>query len=61
MAILNSLMSWYLKKRINNIERFMLRPADVQEEVLLTLIQKAQDTRMGKGAQLFIYQHVRTV
>jgi len=49
MAILNSLMSWYLKKRINNIERFMLRPADVQEEVLLTLIQKAQDTEWGRA------------
>ncbi|MFN5024642.1 MAG: GH3 auxin-responsive promoter family protein [Bacteroidota bacterium] len=42
-------MSWYLKKRINNIERFMLRPADVQEEVLLTLIQKAQDTEWGRA------------
>jgi hypothetical protein len=48
VAIFNSLVTWYLKKRIPNIERFMQHPHEVQEELFLHLIETARDTEWGK-------------
>lgn len=48
MAIVNALVTWYLKKRISNIERFMQHPHEVQQELLIDLLTKAQDTEWGR-------------
>ncbi|RZK54468.1 MAG: GH3 auxin-responsive promoter family protein [Pedobacter sp.] len=48
MAIVNSIFTWYMKKRIHQIELFMKYPLDVQEEWLNTLISSAENTEFGK-------------
>ncbi len=48
MAIINSIASWLMKKRMHQIELFMKYPHDVQNEWLLQLIDKAKDTEFGK-------------
>jgi hypothetical protein len=48
MALLNSFLSWWMKKRIHQIELFLKYPHDVQREVFQKLIQSAQNTEYGK-------------
>lgn len=48
MPILNSLLSWVMKKRIHQIELFMKYPNEVQSELLDSLINDAQRTEWGK-------------
>ena len=48
MPILNSIASWYMKKRMHQIELFMKYPYDVQDEWLKKLITSAKDTEWGK-------------
>ena len=48
MAIVNSIFTWYMKKRVHQIELFMKYPLDVQEEWFQTLISTAEDTEWGK-------------
>lgn len=48
MAIVNSIFTWYMKKRIHQIELFIKYPLDVQEEWLHTLISSAENTEWGK-------------
>jgi hypothetical protein len=48
MALLNSLASWWMLKRMHQIELFMKYPIDVQNECLRKLISSAQDTEWGK-------------
>ncbi|WP_140937681.1 GH3 auxin-responsive promoter family protein [Sphingobacterium lumbrici] len=48
MAILNSLFTWIMKKRIHQIELFMKYPHDVQEEWFQSLISTAEATEWGK-------------
>jgi hypothetical protein len=48
MAILNSIASWLMKKRMHQIELFMKYPHDVQEEWMYELIKSAKDTEFGK-------------
>ncbi len=48
MAIVNSLFTWYMKKRIHQIELFMKYPLDVQEEWFHSLIASAELTEWGK-------------
>ncbi|HIX54949.1 MAG TPA: GH3 auxin-responsive promoter family protein [Candidatus Sphingobacterium stercoripullorum] len=48
MVILNSLFSWFMKKRIHQIELFMKYPHDVQEEWFHALIASAEATEWGK-------------
>jgi len=47
IPILNSIASWFLKKRIHQIDLFLKYPIDVQEELLKNLIQKARSTEIG--------------
>lgn len=47
MPIINSLVSWYLKKRVPAIERMMEKPHQVQEEQLMKLIRFAELTQFG--------------
>ena len=48
MPILNSIASWWMKKRMHQIELFMRYPYDVQNESLRKLILSAKDTEWGK-------------
>lgn len=48
MAILNSLFTWIMKKRIHQIELFMKYPHDVQDEWFQSLISTAQATEWGR-------------
>lgn len=48
MQILNSILTWVMKKRIHQIELFMKYPNEVQDEVLKKLINYARDTEFGQ-------------
>lgn len=48
MAIFNSIVTWYLKKRIPNIEQFLLHPHDVQNDLFKHLVETAKDTEWGR-------------
>lgn len=48
LAIINSIASWILKKRIHQIELFLKYPHEVQEELLFSLIKNAEYTTLGK-------------
>jgi hypothetical protein len=48
MTLINSIMSWVLKKRFHQMELFMKYPIEVQEEWLEKLVSSAQDTAFGK-------------
>ncbi|NDK18525.1 MAG: GH3 auxin-responsive promoter family protein, partial [Zetaproteobacteria bacterium] len=46
-SFINALASWILKKRHHQIDLFLKYPIEVQQEVLLNLIQTAQNTEVG--------------
>jgi len=48
MAILNSVLSWLMKKRFHQIELFVKYPHEVQDEWFKKLIKTADDTEWGK-------------
>lgn len=48
MPIINTIASWWMLKRMHQIELFMKYPLDVQNESLRKLISSAQDTEWGK-------------
>jgi hypothetical protein len=50
MAIpfVNSIISWFLKKRKHQMELFIKYPIDVQDELLMRLLQFAKNTEFGK-------------
>ncbi|MGB1308878.1 MAG: GH3 auxin-responsive promoter family protein [Oceanihabitans sp.] len=48
IPIVNSIASWFLKKRFHQIELFLKYPNEVQNELLLNLIETAKDTEIGK-------------
>ncbi|MEE4258100.1 MAG: GH3 auxin-responsive promoter family protein [Bacteroidales bacterium] len=48
MALINSVLSWLMKKRFHQIELFMKYPHDVQKEWFNRLISTAKDTEYGK-------------
>jgi len=48
IPIVNSIASWFLKKRFHQIELFLKYPMEVQEELLQNLLQKAKNTEIGK-------------
>lgn len=45
--IINSIASWFLKKRIHQIEFFLKYPHEVQEELLLAMLQDCENTVIG--------------
>ena len=47
IPIINSIATWFLKKRIHQIDLFLKYPIDVQEELLKGLINKAKHTEIG--------------
>jgi hypothetical protein len=49
MAILNSIASWLMVKRMHQIELFMKHPHEVQEEWFNQLITSGRETEFGKS------------
>ena len=45
---INSIASWFLKKRYHQIELFIKYPNEVQNDILLNLVNTAKDTLIGK-------------
>jgi len=48
IPLVNSIASWFLKKRIHQMELFMKYPNEVQNELLKDLLSKARNTEFGK-------------
>ena len=48
MALVNSIASWVLKKRLHQIDLFRKYPHEVQNECFSKLISAAKDTEFGK-------------
>ncbi len=48
IPLVHSIASWFLKKRIHQMELFLKYPNEVQHELLHQLIEKAKDTEVGK-------------
>ncbi len=48
IPLVNSIASWFLKKRFHQIELFLKYPNEVQNELLLSLIDIAKDTEIGR-------------
>jgi hypothetical protein len=48
MGLINSILTWVMKKRIHQIELFKKYPHEVQDELLKKLIQTARHTEFGK-------------
>lgn len=48
LSLINSVASWFLRKRFQQIEYFMTHPNEVQEALLMSLISKAKDTELGR-------------
>ena len=48
MGLINSILTWVMKKRIHQIELFMKYPHEVQEELFKRLIKEASTTEFGK-------------
>ncbi|MFH1319286.1 MAG: GH3 auxin-responsive promoter family protein [Bacteroidota bacterium] len=58
MPLINSIVSWMMKKRIHQIDLFMKYPHDVQDEWLRKLIAAAKNTEWGKK---FEYKSIKTL
>ncbi len=48
MSFINNIISWFLKKRISQIDYFKTNPIEVQENTLKELVSFARDTEWGK-------------
>jgi hypothetical protein len=48
IPIVNSIASWFLKKRFHQIELFLKYPNEVQNELLFSLLKMAKDTEIGR-------------
>lgn len=48
MGLINSILTWVMKKRIHQIELFMKYPFEVQEELFRKLIQSGEQTEIGR-------------
>jgi len=58
MAIISSVISWLIKKRIHQIELFKTYPIDVQKELIGKLISTARNTEWGKK---YGYESISTI
>lgn len=47
IPIVNSILSWYLKKRIHQIDLFLKYPIEVQQEQLIKLLKSANNTHFS--------------
>ncbi len=49
MTLVNSIFTWFMKKRMHQIELFLKYPHDVQDEVFRSLIATARNTEWGRA------------
>lgn len=52
LNLVNSFMSWYLKKRVHAIEYFISNTEDVQHETFMRLLSQVKKTTFGKDFDL---------
>lgn len=57
MSLLNSFITWYLKRRIARINQFRTNPQEIQQQLLKDLLDKAKNTEWGKK---FGYKDIRS-
>lgn len=60
IPLVNSIASWFLKKRFHQIELFLKYPNEVQIELLHQLIDTAKDTEIGKKYDFCSISNYRT-
>ena len=60
IPLVNSVASWFLKKRFHQIELFLKYPNEVQNELLLQLIDTARDTQIGRQYDFASIQNYAT-
>ena len=60
IPIVNSIATWFLKKRFHQIELFLKYPNEVQNELLLQLIFMAKDTEIGRNYHFSSIKDYRT-
>ena len=58
MQLFHSLLTWFIKQRIGQIEHFLKNPLDVQEELCIKLIKKAKNTSWG---ELYDYGSINSI
>jgi hypothetical protein len=58
MPLINAFISWWMKKRMHQIELFLKYPMEVQQEWFRRLIDSARQTEWG---QRYDYRSIRTV
>jgi len=49
ITLLNSVVSWFLKKRIHDMELFMKYPQELQNNLLMDMLHYAKDTEVGRS------------
>jgi len=59
MTIINSVFTWFMKKRIHQIELFQKYPNEVQDEWFEQLISGAENTEWGKQYQYRSIENLR--
>ena len=59
-SFLNTVMSWFLKKRIHQIDLFKKYPIEVQNENLLSIIKSAKNTEFGKNYEFSTIDNYQT-
>jgi hypothetical protein len=47
MEIINSILTWMMKKRVHEVELFVKYPIEVQQELFIRLLQTAKNTEFG--------------
>lgn len=57
LTIINSIASWFLKKRIDQINEFVQRPHEAQERICAKLLESAQNTEIGKQYDFASIRH----
>lgn len=57
MTLVNSFFTWFMKKRIHQMELFQKYPHEVQEEWFFSLLSSAKNTKWGKH---FDYSSIQT-
>ena len=57
IPLVNSVASWFLKKRFHQIDLFLKYPHEVQNELLMGLLSLSKDTEIGKA---YDFRTIRT-
>ncbi|MFN2396059.1 MAG: GH3 auxin-responsive promoter family protein [Bacteroidales bacterium] len=59
-TILNSVISWFLKQRVSQIEYFKKNPHEAQNELFFELLHKARNTEWGKKYDYSSFKDIKT-